>query len=441
MQEPEVNVRSVLAATGAWVGLLVGANAMLSATNSNFMKPLTQAFHVDRAAISAALSISPLIVAMAVPICGWAMDRFGLRRVLIPGVIAFGALMLAMSRVTSIWEFAALQVALGIAVSMHSSVGYAKVASQWFDRWRGLVLGLIVALGAGVGQTTMPIVSQWLISHYGWRTAYVGIALIILCGGLPLIALLVREPPRAPHRPGPPAQSPQTLDAPQALDAPQTPQAPAGDIPGATVAVALRQPTFWLIFIAIMFGSMTLLGTLQHGVPMLTEHGFDVNVATAALSFAFGGVVAGQLTSGVVVNQVNTPKVIVPYFAAALIGLLIVHSVHVESGAPLLFTGAMLMGLGLGGEVAQNAYLVSRYFGLKSFGTLYGLTFAASNVGIAIGTFSLGKVHDAAHSYGPMRTVFGVCMVISVLCIAALGPYVYARKPAIVRPLAPPASA
>ena len=417
MQEREVNVRSVLAATGAWVGLVVGANAMLSSTNSNFMKPLAESFHVDRAAISAALSITPLIVALAVPICGWAMDRFGLRRVLIPGVVAFGLLMLALSRVTTIWEFALVQAAIGISASLHSSVGYAKVASQWFDRWRALVLGLIVAFGAGVGQTTMPLFSQWLISHYGWRTAYVGIALIVLCFGLPLIVLLVREPPR------------------RAVTTTSATTSPPDTIPGVTVGAALRQPTFWLIFTAIMFGSMTLLGSLQHGVPLITEHGFDVNVATEALSFAFGGVVTGQLTSGLIVNQVNTPKVIVPFFTAALVGLMMVHSVHVESGTGVLFAGAALMGLGLGGEVAQNAYLISRYFGLRSFGTLYGLTFGASNVGIAIGIFALGKVHDAAHSYDPMRPVFGICMAISVLCIFCLGPYVYARKPAVTQPL------
>jgi hypothetical protein len=209
-------------------------------------------------------------------------------------------------------------------------------------------------------------------------------------------------------------------------------------MPGVSMSEALRRPTFWLIAFAIMFGSMTLLGTLQHAVPLLTEHGFDVNLATRATSFAFAGVVAGQLTSGVVVNQVNTSKVIVPYFAAALVGLMIVHSVHAEDGAGLLFTGALLMGLGLGGEVAQNAYLVSRYFGLKSFGGIYGFTFAASNVGIAIGTFALGKAHDIAHSYDPMRTAFGICMTLSVLCIAALGPYVYAKKPLTAARTAPP---
>jgi MFS family permease len=409
MTDQEINRRSIAAATGAWIGLLVGANAIVSSTTSNFMKPLAASFGVDRGTISAAISVAALTVAFGVPVCGRAMDRFGLRRVLIPGVIAFGLLMFAFSQARNVWEFAGLQVAMGIAVSMHSSVGYAKVVAQWFDRWRALVLGIIVSLGAGVGQTSMPLLAQYLIDRFGWRGAYIGLGFIILGCGLPLIVLLVREPPHfertaAQRRAEPHIQS---------------------TIAGVSVRDAIRRPAFWLIFIAIMFGSMTLLGTLQHGVPMITEHGYDVHVATTALSFAFGGVVIGQLLSGAIVNRFNTPKVIVPFFAAALVGLLIIHTVHVQSGVRLLLTGAGLMGLGLGGEVTQNAYLVSRYFGMRAFGSIYGLTFGASNAGIAIGTFTMGKVHDIAHNYDPIRAIFGVCLAISVLCIALLGPFVY----------------
>jgi MFS family permease len=411
MTDQEISTRSLLAATGAWLGFLFGANAMISATNSNFMGPLVTAFGTDRTAISAALSISPLIVAAAVPVGGWAMDRFGLRRVVIPGALFFSLLIMAFSRVTSVWQFALLQVPLGIAVSMHCSVAYAKLISLWFDRWRGLVLGLIVALGAGIGQTAMPVISQRLIEQYGWRSAYIAIGLLVLCIGVPAIVLLVREPTARTTSLGDASNANQRVE-----------------VTGLPVKQALRHRNFWLIAIGIFCGSMTLLGTLQHGVPMMTEHGFPVEAATKAMSFAFAGVVSGQLTSGALVNQINSPKVIVPYFVAALIGLLIVHSIRVESGTTLLYTGALLLGLGLGGEVAQNAYLVSRYFGLKSFGGIYGLTFAASNVGIAIGTLIMGKVHDLAHSYDPMRIVFGILMGISVLCIAALGPYVYARR-------------
>jgi len=433
MPDSEINARSVAAATGAWLGLLFGANAMISATNSNFMKPLTLAFGVDRTAISAALSVAPLVVALAVPMAGWAMDRFGLRRIVIPGALLFGLMILALSRVTSVWQFALLQIPIGIASSLHSSVGYAKVVSLWFDRWRGLVLGLLVALGAGVGQTTMPMLSQWLIQHLGWRNAYVTIGLMILCLGLPAIALLVREPRRSPA-------APVIQGAIRGVPAVAAAE-PGAPLPGVSVGAALRTPTFWLIAVGILFGSMTLLGTLQHGVPMMTEHGFPIGVATRAMSIAFAGVVSGQLASGTLVNQINTSKIIVPFFVAALIGLLIVHSVHVSSGAALLYTGALLMGLGLGGEVAQNAYLVSRYFGLRAFGGIYGLTFAASNIGIAVGTLALGKAHDIAQSYAPMRPIFGLCMATSVICIASLGPYVYARRPPKVAMPAAKASA
>ncbi len=419
MQDSEINRRSLTAVTGAWVGMLCGANAMVAATNSNFMKPLSTAFGVDRTTISAALIVAPLVVAFTVPAAGWAMDKFGIRRIVIPGMLLFGLTILALSRVTSVWQYALLQVPLGIASSMHSSVGYAKIISQWFDRWRALVLGLLVALGAGIGQTTMPMLSQWLIGHFGWQRAYLTIGAIVLGLGLPLVALLVREPQRRSAPIGPLAH--------QGV-AKAGVVASASDIPGLRVGEALRKRNFWLIFIGIMFGSMTLLGTLQHGVPMMTEHGYPIFIATKAMSFAFAGVVSGQLLSGALVNQINTPKIIVPFFVAALCGLMIVHSAHVQSGAPLLYVGALLMGLGLGGEVAQNAYLVSRYFGLRAFGGIYGLTFAASNIGIAIGTLGLGKVHDLAHSYDPMRLVFGIFMGISVLCIALLGPYVYARK-------------
>jgi len=397
------------------VGLLCGANAMVSATNSNFMKPLSAAFGVDRTTISAALSVAPLIVALCVPVAGWGMDKFGVRRIVIPGMLLFGFTILLLSRASSIWMFALLQLPIGMASSMHSSVGYAKIVSLWFDRWRGLILGLLVAMGAGIGQTTMPLLSQWLIGRFGWKDAYVAIGLIVLGIGLPVVALLVREPHRAKSDTSPAATEAATGTR---------------DIPGLTVAQALRKRNFWLIAVGILFGSMTLLGTLQHGVPMMTEHGYPIFVATKAMSFAFAGVVSGQLLSGALVNQINTPKIVVPFFVAALLGLLIVHSAHVESGAPLLYTGALLMGMGLGGEVAQNAYLVSRFFGLRSFGGIYGLTFAASNIGIAIGTLTMGKVHDLAHSYDPMRLGFGICMSISVLCIALLGPYVYARKAA-----------
>jgi hypothetical protein len=88
------------------------------------------------------------------------------------------------------------------------------------------------------------------------------------------------------------------------------------------------------------------------------------------------------------------------------------------------------MGLGLGGEIGQNAYLVSRYFGLKAFGAIYGMTFAASAVGNGTGLILLGFIRDQTGSYAPGRYFVAATMTISVLCVAALRPFVYAGRKA-----------
>ena len=87
-----------------------------------------------------------------------------------------------------------------------------------------------------------------------------------------------------------------------------------------------------------------------------------------------------------------------------------------------------MMGLGLGGEIGQNAYLISRYFGLRNFGAIYGLTFAASNVGIGIGVMMMGWVKELSGSFEPMRYVFGSTMAIAVLCIALLPQFRFAAS-------------
>jgi MFS family permease len=396
---------SLTAAVGAWFGFLVGPNVMISSTNSNFLAVLPESLHVGPGQLTTALAFSVWIVAILVPISGRMMDRFGVRRIVIPGAILMGATFLLMSRVTQFWQYFALQLLLSIPASMHCSVGYAKIVSSWFDLRRGTVLGICVALGAGVGQTIMPKLSDYLIREYGWRGGYLGMSAIVLLIGLPAIVFLARTgTPRAP-----------------AVED----NSPAPALTGLSRAEALRSPTFYLVFFAIMLGSMSLLGTLQVAKPMLLERGLPNGLAVTVSSFAFAGVILGELSCGFVVDRLNTPRVVLPYFVLALVGLLIVHT---AASPVILCAGGLLMGLGLGGEIGQNAYLISRYFGLKNFGAIYGLTFAASNLGIGVGVMAMGWVKQLSGSFEPMRYVFGVTMTLSVLCIALLPPFRFAAR-------------
>lgn len=412
MARQEFTRASVMAALGAWIGFIVGPNAMIAATNSNFLNVLPEALHTSRTNISFVLALALWFNASLLPFAGRAMDRFGVRMVILPGALIFALAFSLLSGMAHLWQFIALQALLTVGATMTSSVGYAKVISLWFDRNRGLVLGLCVALGAGASQTIMPKVSAWLITSYGWQGGYLGISLIILCFGFPLLWLLVR----APAKPVPQHVSAEGL--PNGIPSPI-------DQIGVTRGQALRQPVFYLVFFAIMFGSMALLGTMQHAVPMLTERGLPLSTATTVMSFVFMGVVAGEFSAGFIVDRFNTPKVILPYFISAAIGVI---TVHTQNDLRLLLPGALLMGLGLGGEVGQNAYLVSRYFGLKAFGAIYGMTFAASAVGNGTGLILLGIIRDQTGSYEMGRYLAGGAICVSVLCIASLKPFVYASR-------------
>ena len=398
---------SVLAVIGAWFGFLVGPNVIIASTNSNFLAVLPKALNVGPGELGTALAVGAWTVALLVPFSGRFMDRFGVRNIVIPGAILMALTFFLFSRMTHFWHFAALQLMLSLAAAMHCSVGYAKIVSSWFDKNRGTVLGLCVALGAGLGQTAMPKLSDWMIRTYGWQGGYLGLSLILLLFGLPVIYLFARVPKQA-------------LSHAVVTDT-------SSEVPlqGKTRAEALRDRTFYLVFFAIMFGSMSLLGTLQMAKPMLLERGLANDLAVTISSISFAGVIVGEFSSGFIVDRLNTPRVVLPYFILALIGLLIVHTATTPA---ILFAGALMMGLGLGGEIGQNAYLVSRYFGLKNFGAIYGLTFAASNVGIGIGLMAMGWVKQLSGSYEPMRYVFGATMTIAVLCVAMLPPFVFAAK-------------
>jgi hypothetical protein len=103
----------------------------------------------------------------------------------------------------------------------------------------------------------------------------------------------------------------------------------------------------------------------------------------------------------------------------------------------------VLCGLGIGAEVDLMAFFVGRYFGLQTFGAIYGLLFAAFIAGSGLGVYLMGLSSDLAafiagsalaayltgfsiefaDSYGPMLIVFAGALAFACLLIAFLGPY------------------
>jgi len=155
----------------------------------------------------------------------------------------------------------------GVVGGVQSPIPYAAVIAQWFDRQRGLALGIGTA-GVGLGVALMPQVASRLIDTVGWRLAYVGLAIAVLLIALPPVALFLREPPGfsayARRR--------------------RQPALTTAIVPGVAAGEALRSSLFWGLAIAFFLDVIAINGTLTHIVPLLTDRGVPREVATAALS-------------------------------------------------------------------------------------------------------------------------------------------------------------
>jgi len=401
----EFNRSSITVALSCAIGMSVGPTPMVSAVAGLFMKPLQAEFGLSRTAISAILLLSPLAVALFAPLGGRMLDRFGVRRVLLPVVAVFAAANAGMMLVDSVWQYVALAIVISACISVHCYSSYTKVLALWFSRHRGVVTGAMIAGGSGLGAAIIPQLVQPWIADYGWQQAYLGIAALVTFWGFPVLFFILREP--RPEERAEPSLHPGELR-----------------LTGLEPREAVRTATFWMIGAALFLAPFTIIGTLAHLFPMLTERGVTPGDAANTLSFIYVGGMTGQLSSGFLLDRVPTPRIVLVYFIGAMAGVLILHGVTSPS---LLILGAFCLGLGQGSEMSILAYLASRYFGLRHYGAIYGRLYAVANSGIACGLLVMGLAHDATGSYDIMSRVMPLTMLVTIVLFSMLPRYRFAR--------------
>jgi MFS family permease len=176
-------------------GLVVGAGPINVFRFGVFLKPITEDLGLSRGAFSAALTFHATIAAVALPVIGWLVDRWGARRIMLPGLFLYALATASYGLLqASPFFFTFLIFGLtGLVGGVQSPIPYAAVIAQWFDRQRGLALGIGMA-GVGLGVALMPQLAALLIGAVGWRLAYVGLAVAVLVVAYPPVFLLLREP-------------------------------------------------------------------------------------------------------------------------------------------------------------------------------------------------------------------------------------------------------
>ncbi|MBV8865721.1 MAG: MFS transporter [Acidobacteriaceae bacterium] len=405
---------------GWWVvltsalALVLGPIPIMVFSFGVFLRPLTQEFHAGRGAVSLAFTLHNTIAAFSLPFAGRLIDRFGTRRVIVPSILMVGLMLLSAYFCSgSLWKVYLFYLAVGVAGCGTAPVSYCALVSHWFDRCRGLALGVMMS-GLGLGAFIMPSVSQALITRFGWRLTFgfAGVAILLIT--LPVVKTFLKD------RPEPMGLLPDGV-----THVFRTLSRPDIDL-GLRWGEAWRGPTFWLLFCAFILVSASVQGCLTHIAAILADRGIPAQAAALATSMLGGGLLLGRTGSGYLLDRFFAPRVAAVIFgcAAAGIGLL-----RIASSQELAFTAATFIGLGLGAEVDIMAFLTSRYFGLRSFGAIYGVIFGGFGLAGGVGTYLMGAAFDSTGSYALPLALCCVLTVIGAALMLCLRPYRYHVRP------------
>lgn len=393
---------SVLAAS--FLGMIVGPGPILVFSYAVLLRPATQALGVDRSIFSSAALLATMIGLIGGPTVGSLIDRYGARRIMVPGVLLFALGISANSLLTaSVGVIYGLFVCGNLFSAGASPVAFSIVIARWFDHIRGLALGIALA-GIGLGTAVVPQFTAYLVAHYGWRSAYLGIAAAIVVFSWVPVVLFIHEPPqfarvRAEKR------------------------AVADHLPGMTARAAFKHWRWWSMTIAFFLGGVAINGTLSQIVAYLGDRHIPIQLAASTLAFTGIALILGRVAAGWCLDRFNGPVIAAICFAIPIVGILILASGTADLGLARLST--TLCGFGIGAEVDLMAFFLSRYCGLKAYGKIYGVSFACFNIGNTVGGLIGSLSFDHLHSYTPAFLLFAVALAVACVLLLTLGAYAY----------------
>lgn len=371
-----------------------------------FVVPLEQEFGWSRAQIMIGLTISNGIGVLLNFAVGVLADRIGPRRVGMGGLLVkTSAIMLLATATGSVlnWSLLWVLVACGAALAQ-ANIWVSAVASR-FDRGRGLAIAAALS-GSSFCAALVPVLATWLIAHYGWRLAFVGIGAVWLTVAFPIVFLLFRG-----------RQDERKAGRSRVTDVSES--GPSAMLSGVTIAEGLRRAAFWKLLIASFAFAYYTMAIAPNLVPMLAEKG--ATPAGAAQLAALVGIVgiiarisAGFLLDVMPARLLGTIVFLLPVGGCALM----LGDGHAML---LLALGVASFGITIGAEYDVVFYLVSRHFGLRSFASLMGGMLTAGALGGAVAPVVTGRMHDLFGGYDEVLMLQMLLMAAGALAIATLG--------------------
>jgi MFS family permease len=351
-----------------------------------FFAPMAAEFHAGSGATSIFFSITAFLWFTLGAASGPAADRFGSRLVLAVGGVVMGAGLVLTSFVHQLWHG---YLTYGIGVGVGTACGYVPmvaVVGSWFDRRRGLALGIAIS-GIGVGTLAGAPAATALIGIYGWRQTYlifgiVSFLVLAVCG-----FLADRPAPSGAARPD--------------------------------LGRALRSREFVTLYLSVLLTGFGLFTFFVHLVPFAESKGIDARSAASLLAVVGVFSTLSRLGLGPIADRFGRLRTLQLSVLAMAVSYLIWLW---EPGYAGLAVFAAIMGAAYGGWVAISPSVLADFFGTEGLGGTTGALYTGAGIGALFGPPLAGFVVDATGSYRPAIVGSIVLEVAALAVILTLKP-------------------
>lgn len=373
--------------------LTVGLGAIAHYVLGMLIKLLSAEFGWSRGSVSTGIALFLAGGSVSFVAFGYVIDRLGPRFAVLVSACLMVVPMLAIPLVETELQFYLVLLVAGLLGGGTTVPPFVKAISSRFTKRRGLALG-IGATGSGVGGLVLPFYMVYMLGHYGWRAAIVGLALLIV--GVSVPAALLWLP-----RGVPPAARPARSS-------------------GNPFAFLARSASFRLIVLAIFCISFSVNGIVVHAVALLTDRGISPIHAAAAMSGVALASLCARVISGYLMDLFFAPRLIALLFLLVAGGVILL----IFGGSGIgVYLGLLMVAFTLGTEVDAMNYLVSRYCPLELVGQATGITFAVFTLSGSAAVGALGYSYDLFGSYEAGLAAAGVLSIAAALVVSRLGPY------------------
>jgi sugar phosphate permease len=346
-------------------------------------------------------------------------DKVGARALIILGTLGVGLATLLVPLVHSnpvgilprAWEFYGLFAVIGFFGCC--VISYSKVTTALFTQNRGKAMAILGAEGT-VARMIIPGTCAFLILHFGWRGLFTTMGLVILAI-VPLIFLFLEEPGTRGLKPTLSFKKP--APAPGAESAVMT-------FDGKAFLEVLGDKVFWLMIIAGVLAVTTGNGMLSNIPASLMDRGFRLQTIGNIDSLATLAGIPGVLLAGYLMDKVPSAKVATPFhLLTALAAVLLMIVTPTYGGQPLLLLARCLFTFAFAAALPLSAYLMTRFFGLKAYASIYGLLVGIQAVFASWAPIAVGRIYETTHSYRLGYEAWAVAAFIASLIYLILPRY------------------